>query len=148
MPRLNRRKTSRQQDKERRMMSLLDIYRGRRVLVTGHTGFKGSWLGTWLLELGAEVSGLALHPFGQPNLFEALALAGHTTSHFADIRDSAAVQRVLDECRPEIIFHWRPNRLFGARTRNLLKRLRRTYWGPPTSLKPPATRQVFALSCA
>ena len=56
-------------------MDLLQTYRGRRVIVTGHTGFQGGWLSLWLNELGAKVTGLALAPRARPNLFDALFFA-------------------------------------------------------------------------
>jgi CDP-glucose 4,6-dehydratase len=87
------------------MASLISTYRNRRVLVTGHSGFKGNWLCSWLLELGAKVTGLALAPDSRPNLFEALGLAERMTSHITDIRNETAVRDVLDESKPEIIFH-------------------------------------------
>jgi CDP-glucose 4,6-dehydratase len=86
-------------------VSLISTYRDRRVLVTGHTGFKGSWLCTWLLELGAKLTGLALAPESRPNMLEALGLADRMMSRIADIRDETAVRRVLEESQPEIIFH-------------------------------------------
>lgn len=86
-------------------MDLAEAYRGRRVLVTGHTGFKGGWLCTWLLKLGASVTGFALPPGGQPNLFDALGLGEDVATHGADIRDWAAVQRILAQTQPEIVFH-------------------------------------------
>jgi len=85
--------------------ALTSIYRDRRVLVTGHTGFKGSWLCTWLLELGARVAGLALTPDTNPNLFEALGLANRMASHICDIRDEAAVLGIFNSVRPEFVFH-------------------------------------------
>lgn len=78
-------------------------YRGRRVLVTGHTGFKGSWLCFWLNSLGAEVTGLALDPPSEPSHWDLLDL--QVTDHRADVRDEAAVQAVFDAERPEIVFH-------------------------------------------
>lgn len=80
-----------------------DAYRGRRVLVTGHTGFKGSWLCLWLNALGAEVSGLALDPPSEPNHWDLLDLP--VTDHRVDVRDEAAVRAVFDTARPEIVFH-------------------------------------------
>ena len=78
-------------------------YRGRRVLVTGHTGFKGSWLCLWLRALGAEVTGLALDPPSEPSHWGLLKLP--ITDHRIDIRDEAAVRRVFAAERPEIVFH-------------------------------------------
>jgi CDP-glucose 4,6-dehydratase len=78
-------------------------YRGRRVLVTGHTGFKGSWLCLWLRALGSEVTGLALDPPSEPSHWGLLKLP--ITDHRIDIRDEAAVRRVFAAERPEIVFH-------------------------------------------
>lgn len=78
-------------------------YRGRRVLVTGHTGFKGSWLCLWLTAMGAEVSGLALDPPSEPNHWDLLGLP--VSDHRTDIRDEVAVRAVLAETRPEVVFH-------------------------------------------
>lgn len=86
-------------------MSFADTYRGKRVLVTGHTGFKGSWLCEWLLGLGANVTGFALPPATQPSLFEQLGLAGRLDHVVGDIRDRAAVQRVVEQARPDFVFH-------------------------------------------
>ena len=80
-------------------------WRGRRVLVTGHTGFKGSWLTLWLHQLGAEVTGLSLAPDADPNLFEAARIAELVDHRIADVRDAAAVAKVVTEARPDIIFH-------------------------------------------
>jgi CDP-glucose 4,6-dehydratase len=82
-----------------------DAFRGRRVLVTGHTGFKGSWLTEWLLSLGAEVVGLALEPDTTPSLFEQLGLAGRIRHVVGDVRSAETVQRVVAEAQPEFLFH-------------------------------------------
>ncbi|VBA52222.1 CDP-glucose 4,6-dehydratase [Mycobacterium attenuatum] len=78
-------------------------YRGRRVLVTGHTGFKGSWLCLWLHALGAEVTGLALDPSSKPNHWDLLKLS--INDHRVDIRDEAAVRGIFAAEGPEIVFH-------------------------------------------
>lgn len=86
-------------------MQLLDFYRDKKVLVTGHTGFKGSWLCKILLDAGADVTGYSLEPPTQPSLFEMLALSGRMNSIVGDIRDLAHLQRVFCEVQPEIVFH-------------------------------------------
>ena len=80
------------------------VYAGRRVLVTGHTGFKGSWLCLWLERLGAEVTGLALAPNTDPAHWSLLKLDGPRDLR-VDLRDRAAVQRTLAEAQPEVVFH-------------------------------------------
>lgn len=80
-------------------------YKGKRVLVTGHTGFKGAWLAEWLLGLGAKVTGLALPPATEPALFDQLGLAGRLDHRIGDIRDLATVRAVVAECQPDYVFH-------------------------------------------
>jgi CDP-glucose 4,6-dehydratase len=82
-----------------------DFWRGKRVLLTGHTGFKGGWAALWLARMGAKVTGLALAPNAQPNLFEKLGLASLIESHLCDIRDRAALTRLVRGARPEIAIH-------------------------------------------
>ena len=84
--------------------ALPPAYAGRRVLVTGHTGFKGSWLCEWLLSLGAEVHGVALAP-EEPSLFNALGLERRMRHRILDIRDAAALREHVTALRPEFIFH-------------------------------------------
>jgi CDP-glucose 4,6-dehydratase len=81
------------------------FWRGRQVFLTGHTGFKGSWLALWLEALGARVTGYALEPPTQPNLFEQAGVAGSIRSICADIRDFPRLQAIMAECRPEVIIH-------------------------------------------
>lgn len=82
------------------------FWRGRRVLVTGHTGFKGSWLSLWLQALGAEVHGYALDPPTEPSLFELAEVGGVLAGERrADLRDAEALEAALAAVRPEIVFH-------------------------------------------
>jgi CDP-glucose 4,6-dehydratase len=80
-------------------------FQGKRVLVTGHTGFKGAWLALWLHHLGAEVTGFALPPPTRPSLFEALDPARKMRHREGDIRDLPALERVFEEADPEVVFH-------------------------------------------
>jgi CDP-glucose 4,6-dehydratase len=96
---------ARNADKRRMDFSTLAAaYAGRRVLVTGHTGFKGAWLCEWLLGLGARVHGLALAP-EERSLFGALALARRMTHTVVDLRHPAAVRAMVAALRPEIVLH-------------------------------------------
>lgn len=81
------------------------FWRQRRVLVTGHTGFKGAWLCLWLQKLGAEVVGFALQPPTQPSLFEEARVASEMRSDHGDVRDLRRLVQVVSESRPEIIIH-------------------------------------------
>jgi CDP-glucose 4,6-dehydratase len=83
----------------------LSEFRGRRVLVTGDTGFKGSWLCLWLHQLGAEVLGYALPPERENDHFNLLELDRHIEHVTADIRDFETVKKTFDRFRPEIVFH-------------------------------------------
>ena len=78
---------------------------GKRVLVTGHTGFKGGWLSLWLHHLGAEVTGLALDPPTDPSFFEQTKLAELVRHEIVDVRDEGATQALIAEAQPEIVFH-------------------------------------------
>jgi CDP-glucose 4,6-dehydratase len=81
------------------------FWRGRRVLLTGHTGFKGTWAALWLSRAGAHVTGLALPPSDDPAFFD-LVKAGSAVDHrIADLREPAAVTKVVREARPEIVLH-------------------------------------------
>ena len=80
-----------------------DIYRRKRVLITGHTGFKGSWLALWLKELGADVVGIALPPEALPNHWDLLAL--NVDEYHLDTRASAAVTQAILATKPEVVFH-------------------------------------------
>jgi CDP-glucose 4,6-dehydratase len=87
-------------------MDVREFYRGRRVLITGHTGFKGSWLAMWLRDVGAEVTGYALPPDdGRPALFELADVGRDIRSVFGDVRDRTGLEKVLQTARPELVFH-------------------------------------------
>ena len=81
------------------------FWNGRRVLLTGHTGFKGSWLAVWLLELGANVTGFALAPDTDPSLFAQLELEQRLDHRLGDIRDAALLNELVAETRPELVLH-------------------------------------------
>src|SRR6185437_2856383 len=81
------------------------FWQGRRVLLTGHTGFKGAWLSLWLEQLGAEVFGLALEPDTEPALFPMLAPFAKQHSTIADLREPAQVTGVVRHARPQIVIH-------------------------------------------
>jgi CDP-glucose 4,6-dehydratase len=85
------------------MTQFADLYRGKRVLLTGHTGFKGSWLALWLHEMGAKVTGISLSPETEPDHWNLLALP--IDDRRLDIRDADALLQVVTETQPEIVFH-------------------------------------------
>lgn len=82
-----------------------EFWGGKRVLVTGHTGFKGAWLTLWLQRLGAHVTGLALAPPSHPALFELAGVERLCASACVDIRDARATRERIEEARPDIVFH-------------------------------------------
>jgi len=81
------------------------FWRGKRVLLTGHSGFKGSWLTLWLHRLGAQVTGVSLPPMTTPNLFTDAKIDAICDSHFCDIRDNIALEELIYAAQPEIVFH-------------------------------------------
>lgn len=86
-------------------MQLLDFYKDKKVLVTGHTGFKGSWLSKILLDAGAKVTGYSLEMPTEPGLFALLKLSDRMNSVTGDVRDPAHLQQVFAEVQPQIVFH-------------------------------------------
>ena len=82
-----------------------NFWKSKRVLVTGHTGFKGSWLSYWLKQLGADVIGFSLEPNSNPSLFEALELEKIIDHKVGDIRHSEKFQNVICEANPDVVFH-------------------------------------------
>lgn len=83
----------------------LDFYKGKKVLITGHTGFKGTWLSMVLLKAGAEITGYSLDPPTHPALYDLLKLNEKMTSMIGDIRDLTRLKHAFDKVKPEIVFH-------------------------------------------
>lgn len=98
------------------------FWAGKRVLLTGHTGFKGSWLALWLQAMGAQITGYALTPPTTPSLFDAANVGQGMSSVLGDIRDLSAVQRAFAEHQPEIVIHMAAQSL-----------VRRSYQDPVTT---------------
>lgn len=86
-------------------MAFANIYRGKKVLLTGHTGFKGAWLAEWLVSLGADVTGYSLPPPTDPALFSQLDSASRVRHVEGDVRDLGAVDRVVRAAEPDFVFH-------------------------------------------
>jgi CDP-glucose 4,6-dehydratase len=82
-----------------------DAYRGKRVLLTGHTGFKGSWLSLWLERLGAATTGLSIDIPTTPSLFDLAGVADVLDHRFGDVRDAEAMALLVEEVRPDVVFH-------------------------------------------
>ena len=102
------------------MRNLASFWHGKRVLLTGHTGFKGGWLALWLQQMGAEVVGIALAPNTVQNLFELAHVKSGMTSHFCDIRDASKLAQIVRDARPEIVFHLAAQPLVRASYRDPL----------------------------
>ncbi len=90
-----------------------DFYKNKRIFITGHTGFKGSWLTLWLINLGAEVIGYSLEPPTKPSLFEVLNIKENIVNIIGDIRDERKLKKVFKEYKPEIVFHLAAQSLVG-----------------------------------
>ena len=82
-----------------------EFWKGKRVFLTGHTGFKGSWLSVWLQSMGAVVKGYSLEPPTQPSLFNEAKIANHMESEIGDIRDLATVKKSMVDFNPDILLH-------------------------------------------
>ena len=81
------------------------VYKNKRVLVTGHTGFKGSWLISWLLDLGAEVAGFSIDIPTSPSHFKELNIEDKINHNFGDVRDFNSLLKLFKEFKPEFVFH-------------------------------------------
>lgn len=132
------------------------VYAGRKVLVTGHTGFKGSWLSSWLLAMGARVSGLALDPQPHETLFDSLDIADRLDAdHRVDVRDGDSVRRLVAASEPDFVFHLAAQPLVRLSfqqpvetlatnvigTANLLDAIR--LWGGPTNVVIVTTDKCY-----
>jgi CDP-glucose 4,6-dehydratase len=113
-----------------------DKYRGRRVLITGHTGFKGSWLALWLISLGAEVAGFSVDVPTLPSNFELLGLQGRIKHYTGDVRDPAQLASVFDDFSPEIVFHLAAQAL-----------VRRSYEDPAGTFEINTMGMINVLEC-
>ena len=118
------------------MICFNDGYNGRRVLVTGHTGFKGSWLSLWLKQLGAEVGGFSMGTPGPLSNFELLGLEKHLHHYVGDIRDLSRLAQVIDEFKPDIVFHLAAQAL-----------VRHSYTDPVTTFETNTMGMVNLLEC-
>ena len=81
------------------------FWTGRRVFLTGHTGFKGGWLAAWLLRLGSRVAGYALPPSTRPSFYRACRLSGEIHSTLGDIRNPGGLLRAMRAASPSVVFH-------------------------------------------
>ncbi len=114
--------------------ALASFYRGRRVLVTGHTGLKGSWMALWLRKMGATPIGLALPPVSPLSMFSAAELAS-SDDHFCDVRNLAALRKVFDETKPEIVFHLAAQAIVGIAYRDPIATLETNIMGSANILE-------------
>jgi CDP-glucose 4,6-dehydratase len=110
------------------------FWKQRRVLITGHTGFKGAWLWQWLKMLGAQVSGFALPPDTEPNLFCLANIQSDVQSRFGDVRDSREIHALLQNCRPDVVFHLAAQPL-----------VRRSYEDPITTIETNVLGTTYLL---
>ncbi len=114
----------------------LKAYAGKKVMVTGNTGFKGSWLTAWLLELGAQVAGYSVDVPSAPSNFEVLGLEKRIKQYWADVRDRNALEKAMDDFRPDIVFHLAAQAL-----------VRRSYADPTRTFEVNAMGTMNVLEC-
>ena len=115
----------------------LATFAGRRVLITGHTGFKGSWLAFMLAQAGAHVTGIALPPLDEPSHFALLGLDQHINSRMCDIRDLSALRKEFNEAKPEVVFHLAAQAF-----------VRKSYLDPHTTFSTNVFGSTNVLECA
>lgn len=121
-------------------MSLSEVFKGRKVLLTGHTGFKGSWLTSWLLDLGAEVCGYSNGVPTNPSLFETAGLDRRIDHRIGDVRDLERFGALVKEVRPDIVFHLAAQAIVSTSYREPLETLSTNVMGTATVLE--ALRKV------
>jgi CDP-glucose 4,6-dehydratase len=117
-------------------MMFLNSYAGKKVLVTGNTGFKGSWLTSWLLELGADVAGYSVDVPSTPSNFEVLGLEKRIRQYWDDVRDRKAIERAIDDFKPDIVFHLAAQAI-----------VRRSYADPAQTFEVNAMGTMNVLEC-
>jgi CDP-glucose 4,6-dehydratase len=126
------------------------FWSGRRVLVTGHTGFKGSWLSLWLHHLGADVTGYSLAPPTSPSLFADARVEDRVTSRAGDVTDADAVEAAVHEARPEVVFHLAAQALVRSSYDEPLSTLRVNVLGTATVLdalrRAPSVRSTVVVT--
>ncbi|MCB1009017.1 MAG: CDP-glucose 4,6-dehydratase [Acidobacteria bacterium] len=126
------------------------FWRGRRVFVTGHTGFKGSWLTLWLLAMGARVTGFALPPPTRPSLFDEAEIAAEIRHVEGDVRDSEHLARELEAAEPEVVFHLAAQPIVRTSYREPLETLSVNVLGTASLLdavrRSPAARAVVVVT--
>lgn len=123
-------------------------WQGRRVFVTGHTGFKGSWLSLWLQSLGADVTGYSLDPPTQPSLYEVARVGTGMRSMIGDIRDLMALREEMQQARPEVVFHMAAQPLVRASYRDPVETYSVNVMGTVNVLEAVrATPEVRAVVC-
>ena len=81
------------------------FWKNKRILVTGHTGFKGGWLSLWLADAGATVAGYSLEPPTQPSFFKTVKIENYIEHHFGDVRDLEKLKKIIKDFKPEVVFH-------------------------------------------
>ena len=117
-------------------MQNMDFYKGKRVFITGHNGFKGSWLCRILFDAGAIVTGYSLEPPTNPNLFSMAGLVRNMTSVTGDIRNFESLEKVFIDCQPEIVFHLAAQPI-----------VRESYQDPRTTYETNVMGTVNVLEC-
>lgn len=123
-----------------------DFYKGKKVLITGHTGFKGSWLTKVLVNFGADVVGVSLAPETTPNLFEVIKVEDKMKSYITDIRDFKALKQIFIDEKPEIVFHLAAQAIVRASYADPLKTVSTNVTGTANVLE--AIREVQEVKAA